>query len=1188
MDNKKPFSGRALVIQVRSREIRVAAAVLGAAPRLKTCVTMPLPEGAVADGTLVDPDAVRDALKSAVSQPGLRGIKRAVITVCTSQILSEAVAVRAMKSRGLGGSPDKLMQKTLETNRDMYFPVDTKNCRLVWTPIGDIDDEDGSPAKSVQLWAVPNPMLEEYYKLANSCGLKVLAVDYCGNSFTSLIRAGYAAPQPKKKQKVAAGRHTKKAAAAGEGAPEPDTVLYLLPEEDFLLMTFVRDRQVTRQRILARGDAYVDELEDARMVLELYETEHAGAGQIVAVVCGPEGTDPDYLGRVEESLGLQTVQRGGALTGDWCLCLGAAATRTDFGDPALNFPGRPNLLQKFWQLGLVIIGGGVLLVTLTQFIGDSTVWSSAIHGKENERNALQNQLAPISGYKQNWQDYVNYYTKYDFDWKTLLGTDSTEEESGDPGILRTYNDNLSLILEELEKLLPEGVSVTEIGIAPEGLGLQIACESKQQVAYMIQVLRHMKYAGEPAYISDMTVGPGVSAFSVLSSLAQAIGAPEAPPTEGSAQDVTLKYAGVFDRSKYLYYAYSTQDEQTLIGYAEILSNGGALLSSEKNTVKNTLMLDPRNSAAVARGICSVATSLSGLDERHALYGTKPGQVWLTSTKAVQQRAFDRMLSNPYALYVLSNVIQADIDAEGSVFRGPMEDFAWDNVGEDWFSSMFSRDDLTRLQSGDYSVLMDKDEAQLEQMFRLFANYNVTYNGLSVYDLCILACQGDPTLYSVMAYYAAVERGLIIPGKEVTDEDERPVDEQTGFYIDPLTGLLVDPENGDLLFDKATGYYVDRDTNEFINKDTGILFDLNTGMNIDRVTKKLYDPSTGKDLDPVTDMRLAKYTWRLTTQLEAENLDISQLDWSKVSWTSIIWRIMKEDDVVDALRIQAELQLTPETTVDPDTGLAVDPSTGLLYEPNTGLYFDPETGHLVDKNGKEIDPLTDPRLSQFMGIFLKFAPSLGIDSEVLNSFDWTSVNWLALGLDWKNLTSFNNMNKLIDLIQKGSSGLPGDLPGVLPGGAELPEGLENFYVDQETGQLKDKTTGQVVDPSTNETLAPLLKAAEQYMAMQGVDISGFDWGTIDWRKFDWSEPASMGNLQELMNQIITNMSGGSGGTGGLPGLPGGLPGTDTPQVDTRLYITVSIPYKETLVQAEMNRRGLSRKAEREELDLEDFQ
>lgn len=563
MKQKKP-SGKALVIQLGRDELRIALTTLGAAaPRLQQCMAVPVPEGVVEDGMLRDPEALRALLRSALKRPEFRRTRRAVFSICSAQIISETASVPAV-------SPKK-MEKLLESNMDLYFPVDAREYHMVWKIIGPAGSGESGQEVSVQLWAVPNTLLAGYYALANSCGLSVAAIDYCGASLAAAVGAGFSVPA--KAAKAHGGRRERAPRSGGgrRGQPDraepftatavldppeteedsrfPDTQLFLLAEREYLMMTFVQAGQVKLQRLLLYGSDPTGTLSEAMMVLEYYGSMDAGRySQVSGILCGALAEDAAFEEAVRDMLNLPVCvlqcEQGPA----WCVCLGAARMTLDFGVPTMNQRGGAGRqLAQAWQYGLVLVGGALLAASLLLTFGSRINWRVTLEGLDATARSLELQAAKNSGNAQRYHAYEEAYDSYSADWDTLLGTDTQ------PGALRTYNDNLVLALEELEGLLPKTARVVTIGVADQGLALQLACESKEDVAYTIIELRGLEYATLNS-LTNMSYGAGISAQQVLSALvgkdeAEAAAAlaesagtaaqqpAEAAPTEGSQLDL---------------------------------------------------------------------------------------------------------------------------------------------------------------------------------------------------------------------------------------------------------------------------------------------------------------------------------------------------------------------------------------------------------------------------------------------------------------------------------------------------------------------------------------------------------------------------------------------------------------------------------------------------------------------------
>lgn len=520
---KKKHSGRALVIQLGRDEIHIAQTTLGAAmPQLQHTAVIPTPEGAVEDGAILRPEPLRTALQAALSAPELKRIRRAVFLLCSTQVVSEVVQIPPVSERRLG--------KVLEANSDLYFPVETQDYHMVWTPIGPAEGEYGQVELAVQLWAVPNSLLVRYYTLANECGLSLEAVDYAGCSVVSAAGASFSdgSSSPSLRQRAAGAAHMsiklpklgkknqkdrkngeeerraqeerrRMAASAVLVHPENesrDASLYIAAEPEHLMMTFVRNGQIKLQRLLLRGGG-TDELSEAQMVLEYYYTTGGGSreAELDIRLCGSLASDVGYVHDLEYTLGhpvkVWNIQPGP----EWCLCTGAAQVALDFGLSAMNHPkhDRRRLQGEAWQYALVFGSGAVLTASLLVTFGSHAVWSATLDGLIAQQNSLEAQAAKNPGAQAAYTEYKDLFDAYSGDWDTVFSS------------LKTYNNNLVLLLEELETVLPQGVSVSTMAVGDAGVGIQFACEDKETAAYAIMALRNLQYAGLEG-ISSLNIG----------------------------------------------------------------------------------------------------------------------------------------------------------------------------------------------------------------------------------------------------------------------------------------------------------------------------------------------------------------------------------------------------------------------------------------------------------------------------------------------------------------------------------------------------------------------------------------------------------------------------------------------------------------------------------------------------------
>lgn len=538
--SKVKITGKVISIQLGRDETKLV--LLGKDSQILFHTTVPTPMGAVEDGMIRDLEAVRGMLKTAVNIPELKRVRQVVFSLCTSQVITDTIT-----------TPDLSMakiEKLIQANVDMYFPVDMKEYTLVWQPIGPAKKDNGLKEMAIQLWAVPIAMVTGYYTVANACGLSVLAIDYCGNSIATAVGATFSRPVKAAKEKkklnlnaeITIGKKKKKAEEAEEAqAPEavaysPDTDLHITLERDLLGMTFVQGGQVVLQRFIQCGGDPAYQFGELSMMLEYYRSLEAGHNSfITGIVSGTLSQDIALISDLADMLGLPLTNLTVNYEPQLMLCLGASKTTEDFGIPDLNNPSktRKHLETQLWQYALVLAGGVALIVVVMFTLSARLVWNANISSLESTQRSLQIQAQKYAGYADNYKAYSNLYDSYSADWDLVFNQ------------LRTYNDNLVRVMQELEDTLPKNSSVIKLEIAPDGLNVQFACETKEEAAALIMDLRELKYADLVA-ISSLQGGGGGAATSY--------GSGEEAPTEGS-NNMTSE-----DREKVIDCIVSTTDD----------------------------------------------------------------------------------------------------------------------------------------------------------------------------------------------------------------------------------------------------------------------------------------------------------------------------------------------------------------------------------------------------------------------------------------------------------------------------------------------------------------------------------------------------------------------------------------------------------------------------------------------------
>lgn len=552
MSNQK-LSGRALVVQITEREIRIAQMTLGS-DAISEQVILPTPPNAVEDGQLVGLDALRDAMEPVLRQGLFRRCRKVVFSLCSTQVISESVTVPAVKKQ-------QRLGQMLLANMDEYFPIDPGEYQLSWESVG-VEQREDARLLRVQLWAVPRAMLHRYYALANSMGLSVAAVDFCGHSHATAVDADFAMP-----------KHAKSSADTDDGV-----CLYINAESELLLLTFVHNGQVKLQRLLQRGYSQQDDLNEAGIVLDYFSAMPGRARLTSAVLSGGQGKEAGLAPALASLLNVPVEMAETDYGAQWLLCQGAALTALDFGDPELNhITGARAPINRAWQYGLVFLGGAALTASVLLLLTSKLSWSTELDGLRAQQDRLTALAQQNAGCAENYHKYSSMYDAYSADWDIVFDS------------VRTYNDNLELVLDELEAKLPKKSTVTALSTTELCLAAQVAFQSKEDAAYFLVALRDVPFMTLNA-VSNLTIGPreAYSPDKMIAALyEEAEKESPVPSTEESAADGTAESTTDSTEES------STEEPPTEGGYSldELFSNASSgSVAIDGKTLRNMIPL----------------------------------------------------------------------------------------------------------------------------------------------------------------------------------------------------------------------------------------------------------------------------------------------------------------------------------------------------------------------------------------------------------------------------------------------------------------------------------------------------------------------------------------------------------------------------------------------------------------------
>ena len=150
-------------------------------PRVYRCIEVPTPQGAVRDGYLDVSmmDKLAENIKTGLAENKIR-TKRVLFTVFSGKIISREVVIPRVKTHQIA--------TLVKSNVSEYFPVELDEYKITHMHINSISDGDGVGKHKVMVIAAEKALLAGYDRLAEDLGLRLVDIDYIGNSIYQSVR----------------------------------------------------------------------------------------------------------------------------------------------------------------------------------------------------------------------------------------------------------------------------------------------------------------------------------------------------------------------------------------------------------------------------------------------------------------------------------------------------------------------------------------------------------------------------------------------------------------------------------------------------------------------------------------------------------------------------------------------------------------------------------------------------------------------------------------------------------------------------------------------------------------------------------------------------------------------------------------------------------------------------------------
>ena len=150
-------------------------------PKVYQCIEVKTPEGAIKDGylNLGKTEALKEAIKNVLTEKKIR-TKRVLFTVFSGKIISREIVLPGVKTHQIGA--------VIEANISEYFPIELDDYKVSHFHITTIREGENAGKHKVLVIAIEKELLDAYDKLATELGLRIVDIDYAGNSIVQAAK----------------------------------------------------------------------------------------------------------------------------------------------------------------------------------------------------------------------------------------------------------------------------------------------------------------------------------------------------------------------------------------------------------------------------------------------------------------------------------------------------------------------------------------------------------------------------------------------------------------------------------------------------------------------------------------------------------------------------------------------------------------------------------------------------------------------------------------------------------------------------------------------------------------------------------------------------------------------------------------------------------------------------------------
>ncbi len=148
-------------------------------PRVYRQAMIPTPAGCINDGYLGNMEELKNTIKNALMENQIK-TKEVIFTIASTKIVNREVLLPGVKPSMIGAM--------IKTNLNEYFPIDLSNYEIAHQVLEQMTEGQDAGKYRVMIMAAEKNLVESYDKLATLCGLRLVSLDYAGNSVFQAIK----------------------------------------------------------------------------------------------------------------------------------------------------------------------------------------------------------------------------------------------------------------------------------------------------------------------------------------------------------------------------------------------------------------------------------------------------------------------------------------------------------------------------------------------------------------------------------------------------------------------------------------------------------------------------------------------------------------------------------------------------------------------------------------------------------------------------------------------------------------------------------------------------------------------------------------------------------------------------------------------------------------------------------------